>query len=181
MFLDASTVIRSWDERHCAACNRLNAHLAWARLFAVVSRLGDGWAWYLLAAGLLLHGGGTALPAVAAMAVFGGLGVAFQHAIKGFFRRQRPCDVHPGLLLSVAPLDRFSFPSGHTLHAIGFAVLVSLHAPWLALLVWPFALLIAASRLVLGLHWPSDVAAGALLGACLAGAAELIVHGCGLG
>ncbi|HEV7631790.1 MAG TPA: phosphatase PAP2 family protein, partial [Steroidobacteraceae bacterium] len=69
------------------------------------------------------------------------------------------------------PLDRFSFPSGHTLHAVSFTLIASMAFPLLALLLVPLALLIALSRVVLGLHYPSDVLAGALLGAGVAAAA----------
>jgi undecaprenyl-diphosphatase len=65
-------------------------------------------------------------------------------------------------------LDRYSFPSGHTLHAVSFTTLAVSSFPELAWLLVPFAALIAASRVVLGLHYPTDVAAGALIGATLA-------------
>jgi undecaprenyl-diphosphatase len=68
----------------------------------------------------------------------------------------------------VAPLDEFSFPSGHTLHAVVFSTVVTAYYPPLGWLVWPFTALVAASRLVLGLHYVSDVLAGALIGASIA-------------
>ena len=66
------------------------------------------------------------------------------------------------------PLDNFSFPSGHTLHAASFSILAIAYFPSAAWLVLPFAALVAASRLVLGLHYPTDVLAGAAIGAALA-------------
>ena len=66
------------------------------------------------------------------------------------------------------PLDRYSFPSGHTLHAVSFTTIALAHFPELAIVLVPFALLVAVSRVVLGLHYPTDVAAGAVLGATLA-------------
>jgi undecaprenyl-diphosphatase len=78
--------------------------------------------------------------------------------------RERPYITHPAISCIAAPLDRYSFPSGHTLHAVSFAVIAIQAFPVLAWLLVPLALLIALSRVVLGLHYPSDVVAGALLG-----------------
>ena len=54
------------------------------------------------------------------------------------------------------------------MHAVAFAILFSAYLPFLAWLMVPFALFVAASRVVLGLHYPSDVLVGAALGALLA-------------
>lgn len=61
--------------------------------------------------------------------------------------------------------DRYSFPSGHTMmHAVMFCILVANHTFWLFPLLIPLAVLIALSRVGLGLHYISDVLAGAALG-----------------
>jgi undecaprenyl-diphosphatase len=72
-------------------------------------------------------------------------------------------------------LDRYSFPSGHTLHAVSFTILATASFPQLTWLLAPFATLVAASRVVLGLHYPTDVAAGALIGALLAVLSMLVL------
>jgi undecaprenyl-diphosphatase len=82
--------------------------------------------------------------------------------------RERPYISLAGIVPGTRALDRYSFPSGHTLHAVSFTTLAVGSFPELAWLLVPFAALIAASRVVLGLHYPSDVAAGALIGATLA-------------
>ncbi|HYR36596.1 MAG TPA: phosphatase PAP2 family protein, partial [Burkholderiales bacterium] len=69
-----------------------------------------------------------------------------------------------------APLDAFSFPSGHTLHAVAFTLVALNYYPALAPTLVAFTLLTAGSRVVLGLHYPSDVLAGAALGAGIAAA-----------
>jgi undecaprenyl-diphosphatase len=66
-------------------------------------------------------------------------------------------------------LDHFSFPSGHTLHAVLFTVMLGVSFPLLLPVMIPFMLLVAASRVVLGLHYPTDVMVGAAIGATLAG------------
>jgi undecaprenyl-diphosphatase len=65
-------------------------------------------------------------------------------------------------------LDQFSFPSGHTMHAVGFSIVALSYHPELFWLLVPFAALVALSRPILGLHYPSDVVAGAALGALIA-------------
>ena len=78
--------------------------------------------------------------------------------------RERPFITHASIQLAGRPLDRFSFPSGHTLHAVAFSVIACTGFPWLVFLLVPATLLIALSRVVLGLHYPSDVLAGAAIG-----------------
>jgi undecaprenyl-diphosphatase len=67
-------------------------------------------------------------------------------------------------MLGTSPLDLYSFPSGHTLHAVSFTLVVIHFLPMLLWLLLPFAILVAMSRVVLGLHYPTDVIAGVVLG-----------------
>ncbi len=87
----------------------------------------------------------------------------------------RPYQVRSDIRLCGDPLDPFSFPSGHTLHALCFTSIVTAPFPALAPLLVPFTFLVALSRVVLGLHYPSDVLAGAVLGSAVAGAALIAV------
>ena len=75
--------------------------------------------------------------------------------------------MHREVIARAPPLDEFSFPSGHTLHAVSFGIVAAGWFPVLALPLALFAVLVAMSRVVLGLHYPSDVLAGAALGAAL--------------
>ena len=70
--------------------------------------------------------------------------------------------------LGERPLDHFSFPSGHTLHAVMATTVLGYVAPLLLLLMLPFTLLVALSRMILGLHYTSDVAVGAMIGGMMA-------------
>ncbi|MFN3715717.1 MAG: phosphatase PAP2 family protein [Thiobacillus sp.] len=139
------------------------------RVFRAASRLGDGVFWYALMGILLAWYGLDALPAILHMVVSGLAGTLVYKWLKGATERPRPYQVCPAICCLTAPLDRFSFPSGHTLHAVVFSVVATAYYPALAAWVWPFTLLVAASRLVLGLHYPSDVVIGAALGAAIAG------------
>jgi undecaprenyl-diphosphatase len=158
-------------DRELAWCLRFQQtvrHRAVVRLFAVVSRLGDGGFWYALMAIMLLTQGATAVPVVGRMLLAGAVCLALYKWLKARTTRPRPCARHDRIQPRVAPLDEYSFPSGHTLHAVAFTLIAVHDYPLLAWLLLPFATLVALSRIVLGLHYPSDVLAGALLGASLA-------------
>jgi undecaprenyl-diphosphatase len=135
------------------------------RTMAVASRLGDGLLWYLLMSALVLFG--EARLAVR-MASTGLLLTGLYRILKTCTARLRPCEEHPGILMHVPPIDRFSFPSGHTMHAVCFTILAMGSIPGTGLLLVPFTLAVMLSRVILGLHYPTDVLAGALLGASAA-------------
>ena len=88
--------------------------------------------------------------------------------------RPRPYQLHSSIRHFIAPLDRFSFPSGHTLHAVAFSLIAAGYYPGLGAALAVFSMLIAASRVVLGLHYPSDVIAGAVIGAVIALASQAL-------
>jgi undecaprenyl-diphosphatase len=170
----AAAWLARMDQNEVRLCRRLNAAVQRAgtrRVFQVASRLGDGIIWYLLIAALPLCFGRAGLGTALQMAMAGLSGLLLYRLLKRRFVRERPFITHASIVRGAVPLDRFSFPSGHTLHAVSFTLIASMAFPLLALLLVPLALLIALSRVVLGLHYPSDVLAGALLGAGVAAAA----------
>jgi undecaprenyl-diphosphatase len=166
-----TTLLARIDAAEYGLCRRLNRGAARAlprRIFQIASRLGDGMVWYLLILALpLLYGAPAVRPAVV-MALTGALGVILYALLKRLFVRERPFITHTAIDRAAAPLDRYSFPSGHTLHAVSFTWQACAHFPELAWVLLPLAALIAGSRVVLGLHYPSDVLAGAAVGAALA-------------
>lgn len=153
--------------RLCLQMNRFGARPRVLALFATVSRLGDGIAWYLLMLALPLYDGGVGLQASLHLAVVGAAALMLYRGLKHYTRRPRPYARHRVITAHIAPLDEFSFPSGHTLHAVTFTLVAVHYFPPLGWLLWPFAVLIGASRVVLGLHYPSDVLAAALIACAL--------------
>ncbi len=158
----------AWEHRLAIRFNRPNRRRFLSAFFGLVSRLGDGLFWYLLMAALLILEGVAALEPVLVMILTGIAGTLAYKGIKATTTRQRPCQRHPGIRLTTLPLDRYSFPSGHTLHAVSFTVVVAAYYPWLTPWLAGFALLVATSRLILGLHYLSDVLVGALIGGTIA-------------
>ena len=156
------------DRRLCLAMNRWVARDALIRMFRLVSRLGDGVFWYTLMAAIAVLGGAQGPRIALQMAVTGIVAATLYRLLKRWTRRPRPFRAHADITAYIAPLDEFSFPSGHTLHAVTFSLVALAHLPVLAPLLVPFTLLVALSRVVLGLHYPSDVLAAMLIGVVLA-------------
>ena len=138
------------------------------RLLALVSRFGDGWIWYATVACLPWLGGAVGTSAAVRMIGVGVVDIVLYKIVKRWIARPRPCRACPGIRECARPLDEFSFPSGHTLHSVACSVILTVYYPMLGLIVWPFTILLAVSRVVLGLHYPSDVIVGALIGAITA-------------
>jgi len=158
------------DAAEYRICRRLNHGAAFPLprlIFRIASRLGDGILWYLLILALPAFYGREALRPAVVMALTGALGVIVYKVLKRVCVRERPFITHAAIDPAMPPLDRYSFPSGHTLHAVCFTLQAIVHYPQLGTVLIPLALMIAGSRVVLGLHYPTDVLAGAVLGAAL--------------
>lgn len=168
--------ISRWDAELCAWCNQCSRSFTVRNLFRCASRLGNGIFWYTLMAGLLLKYQEAAFPAVLHMIVVGLAGTAIYKYIKSKTMRPRPFNVYPAIVCVGKALDQFSFPSGHTLHAVGFSIVSVNYFPELLWLVTPFAILVGLSRPILGMHYPSDVLAGAALGAMIAEISLFLVN-----
>ncbi|WP_336367154.1 phosphatase PAP2 family protein [Marinobacter sp. C2H3] len=158
------------DQREYRFCRAINQHTRRPLLrgyFRLISRLGDGWFWYALILALPALTPSNGLDHALAMTATGLCCTLAYKALKHRLVRERPFISFPAIECGTPPLDRYSFPSGHTLHAACFQTMLCLTFPGLALWVLPFTLSVAASRVVLGLHYPSDVIAGAVIGAVM--------------
>lgn len=169
--LDATLArLQYWDERVCVTMNRGARQRPVVLVLQAVSWLGNGIFWYALMLALLIADpAGAALP-VLHMGFAGAVCTCCYKMVKHTMVRHRPFEVNPLVSAGAAVLDRFSFPSGHTLHAVGFTMIALAYFPALWVLLVPFTLVTAVSRVALGLHYPSDVLAGAALGAAIASA-----------
>ncbi len=158
----------AFDSALCIKVNHTSQY-RWVRLwFRLISRLGDGVFWYTVMLGIILTQGNDGIQPALHMGLAGLIGTCLYKWIKGKTLRPRPYEVHQDIWLTGRPLDRFSFPSGHTLHAVAFCSVALVYYPMLAWLLVPFTVMVAMSRVVLGLHYPSDVLAGAAIGGLIA-------------
>lgn len=168
----------SWPEQQLLWIERDRSFALWAhgaatrswvvRTLTAASRIGDGWVWYAIVVCLPWAGGAQGASASVRMIGVGLLDLLIYRIVKRWIARPRPSRSCPDIHECTRTLDEFSFPSGHTLHSVAFSLILTVYYPMLALFVWPFTLLVAVSRVVLGLHYPSDVVVGALIGAITA-------------
>ena len=167
--LDATLArLQYWDERVCVSINRGARQRPVVLFLQATSWLGNGVFWYALMLALLVNSPAEAALPVLHMAFTGAVCTCCYKMVKHSTVRFRPYEVNPLVSAGAAVLDRFSFPSGHTLHAVAFSLVACFYYPALWVLLVPFTLLTAVSRVALGLHYPSDVLAGAALGALIA-------------
>lgn len=163
-------VLRAFDPRLCRAASHWARRRGIHRFFGIVSRLGDGAFWYALMAVFAAFGGTRGIIAALQMLGTGLMAWLLYRTLKLHTRRPRPFRAHPDVTARAAALDEYSFPSGHTLHAVSFTIVAVAWFPFLALPLIVFSVLVAMSRVVLGLHYPTDVLAGALIGTALGAA-----------
>jgi len=171
LFRRVDAIEHAW----CLRLNRGCSQRAVREIFTAISKLGDGMFWYALIVLLPVIYGEAALYPALRMAVVGVIGVGLYKYLKSRLVRERPYISLAGIVAGTRALDRYSFPSGHTLHAVSFTILAVHSFPELAWLLVPFATLIAASRVVLGLHYPSDVVIGSIIGS---GIAAMVTASC---
>lgn len=129
-----------------------------------ISRTGDGHLYIVAALALSLlepeHGVAFLLAGLVAYS----LDISLYLILKNAIKRDRPAMRIDFYEAWITPSDQFSFPSGHTAAAFLFAALVAWFYPAFTLPCYVWASLIGTSRVLLGVHYPSDIAAGALLG-----------------
>ncbi|HUA21348.1 MAG TPA: phosphatase PAP2 family protein [Bryobacteraceae bacterium] len=137
----------------------------WVRAYVIgATRGGDGWLWYAMGLAILLFGGESRFDALGAAGTAAVLSILLFQCLKRLTGRRRPCHIAQHCWATLLPPDQFSFPSGHTMTAFAVAVPLSLFYPTLTIGLLFCALSIAMSRILLGMHFLSDVVAGALIG-----------------
>jgi undecaprenyl-diphosphatase len=137
----------------------------WVRLYVLsATRGGDGWLWYAMGLAILVLGGKTRFEAAGAAGISSVLSILLFLWLKRLTGRRRPCHIEPHCWATLLPPDQFSFPSGHTMTAFAVAVPLALFYPTLMIGLFFCAVSIAMSRILLGMHFLSDVVAGALIG-----------------
>jgi len=182
MYISKTTTIledpfAALDRRELRLVERCVSHARKMRLTRTaraITRAGNGWIYPFASAFLFLtpieHAARCIFAAIISLAI----AFTIYPPLKRALARTRPCDADCSLSDSLSPLDRYSFPSGHAMTAAAFGTPIILAASPLAIpIVIAACALVSWSRIALGHHYPSDIAAGTLLGAVIAAAVAI--------
>lgn len=155
----------AWDMAMLRWLAALVIPAALNRFLIVFVRIGDGWIWLVVLASIL-----WALPMPAVKTVVAhcltafAVSLLFYWPVKLLVRRSRPHELGLGVTAKVPPLDRYSFPSGHTMNNLAVALTLSLYVPSILPFALGLPLLLGVLRILYGVHFLSDITAGAVLG-----------------
>ena len=151
------------DTDFCVKLNRLSKNQMILYFFNFISWLGNGKIWYFIIF-LIPFFNADGIKISLEMIFFGLAGTLIYKLLKSKINRPRPYKVNQSIILGGKILDQFSFPSGHTLHAVIFSMILIFYFPLVTEVFIIFTFLIALSRVILGMHFPSDVFIGAIIG-----------------
>lgn len=165
-----SRAVSSFSEADLAVMRKINNWPAprWVRWWMLAStRGGDGWFWGFCGVAVLASHDPEKCAAFLAAAIAAASGILLFTVLKKMVGRQRPCAIAPHCWATLLPPDQFSFPSGHSITAFAVAVPLTLFYPTAAPILLALAASIALSRIVLGMHFLTDVVAGSSIGSLL--------------
>lgn len=154
--------VLEWDARLSEQMRVADKPGALRAIAVFFAHSGDSWFWWL--AMILLWRLGDSFWMEWAVVQFVGIGVlaALVMGIKFLVRRRRPEGEWGSIYRNTDP---HSFPSGHAARSFMIAALATGLGPaWLAILLWVWAPLVALARVAMGVHYVSDIVAGAAFG-----------------
>ncbi len=163
-------LIQKLDNKILRVLYALNLHPKVNQFLRAFTRLGDGYIWgvpfvYIL----VFHSLEENLLALRAVSVCTVFSIVVYKTVKKKVKRKRPYNEFDHVVAQIAPLDEFSFPSGHTMNNLTPGIVVAIYYPELAPFTIGFPLTWGILRIYFGVHYFSDVIGGLILSAlCVA-------------
>ncbi len=156
--------LHQFDLRIMLWCSQSRNYSLLIQLAKQISRSGDGLLQVLLPVGLVALNANNSLLLIKMVVAGFLIERPLYWLLKNSLKRRRPPDAIPSFQAVIKASDKFSFPSGHTAAAFLLATLVLFVYGSTAWVLLPWAICVGASRVVLGVHFPGDILAGATLG-----------------
>lgn len=170
------TNFTEWDTRLFNRIFGWHGKLMLDRIMVFFTRTADGYLFPVIAGSLFLFDSAQAVQFILTGLIAYAIELTAHHFLKRGIQRDRPFNAIVGIECLLQPPDKFSFPSGHTAAAFVMATLLASFYPAIAFTVLAWAVMVGISRIYLGLHYPTDVLAGAVLGGVSAKLAILIMQ-----
>lgn len=174
MLKQIATKFNSYDENLCERIFYLSGFKSLDKFMYLMSRTGDGWIYFIIGITVLFYDKVLGIEFAIITSIAFGIELTLQKFLKMILKRERPGLKIQGIEFLINPPDQFSFPSGHTAGAylIASMLFYFFSLVWIPVLIW--ATLVGFSRVYNGVHYPSDVLSGAILGIISAAVAILI-------
>lgn len=162
--------LKRFDDYFINIINRRMSHRYLDNIMSKATNLGGGVFSTFLVLILILIGSSRHIGFEALVAL--SLSQIIVHPLKMILSRERPYKIIEQLNTFGINLKDYSFPSGHTTASFSIATTIAINIPRLSILVFTIAIIVGISRIYLGVHYPTDVAAGIILGVVI----PFIVH-----
>jgi undecaprenyl-diphosphatase len=136
------------------------------KFFSIITNVNNWYITYLILLGILFFKGGR-IGKISVLGIIILITVTDQTGyklLKEFFERARPCNALSNVLTPLGCTGSYSFPSNHAINNFAAAAFFSKLFPKYKIVLFVSASLVAISRVYLGLHYPSDIIAGAAIG-----------------
>lgn len=167
--------IHRWDVSAFLRVNRRLHSATWLKSAQALSHTADGWGYLFIPLVLMLWSPAQGQTFFMVSLVAFAIERSLYFAMKKGFKRRRPPQAIPGVESFIIASDEFSFPSGHTSGAFLMTTLSCIYISPLLAIAYVWASSIAACRVILGVHFPSDTLMGAIIGSAVALLSSLLL------